>query len=224
MVRRIFTSYSEGLGYKRIAVVLNEECVPAPGGGSWDVSAIRSLLRNEVYRGWLVLGKTRKVRTLEGKRTKVARPAGEWIIAKGAHPAIIPDDLWDRVHQRLYRVTTAYQAAGLRTCLPPAIADHLRFSERAEEYLVASRSTGVHALGDRPEARHGKAGGPKDRARRSPKTRTPPQAEFHPRGLCSVARRPNRKSWLKRYGQPCPSGPPLMGAFYRVLPGVVKLF
>jgi len=107
--------------------------------------------------------------------------------------------------------------------LPPAIADHLRFSERVEEYLVASRSTGVYALGDRPGARQGEEGGPKDRARRSPETRTPSRAEFHLRGLCSVARRPNRQSWLKRYGQPSPSGPPLMATFYRVLPGVVNL-
>lgn len=58
------------------------------------------------------------------------------------------------------------------------------FSERAEEYLVASRSTGVYALGDRPEVRQAEEGGPKDRVRRSPETRTPSQAEFHPRGRC----------------------------------------
>ena len=95
-------------------------------------------------------------------------------------------------------------SAGLRTSLPPAIADHLRFSERAEEYLVASLPTGVFALGDRPGSRHAEEGGPKDRARRSPETRMPSQVKFHPRGLCSVARRPNRQSWLKRYEQPGP--------------------
>jgi len=115
-------------------------------------------------------------------------------------------------------------AAGLRTPLPPVIADHLRFSERVEELSIARRSTGIHAVGHRPEARHAEEGGPQDRAQRSPKTRTPSQAEIHLKGLCSVARRPNRKSWLKRYGQPSPSGPPLMAAFYRVLPGVVKFF
>src|SRR3990172_935794 len=75
-------------------------------------------------------------------------------------------------------------SAGLRIPLPPAIADNVRFSERADEYLVARRSTGVYALGNCPGARHGKEGGPKDRARRSPKTRTPSQAKFHPTGRC----------------------------------------
>ena len=56
-------------------------------------------------------------------------------------------------------------AAGLRTPLPPAIANHLRFSERVEEYPVARSSTGICALGDRLEARHAEEGDPKDRAR-----------------------------------------------------------
>ena len=68
---------------------------------------------------------------------------------------------------------------------PPAIADLLRFSGHVEEYPLASRSTGIHALGDRPEVRHAEEGGSKDRARRSQKTRTPSQAEFHLIGLCS---------------------------------------
>jgi hypothetical protein len=83
----------------------------------------------------------------------------------------------------------------------PATAAHLRFSEGVGGFPVSSRSTGRQALDDRPEARHARDSGSEDRARRSPKTRTPSQAEFRPRGLCAVALRPNRKSGLKRYGQ-----------------------
>lgn len=68
---------------------------------------------------------------------------------------------------------------------PPAIADLLRFSGHVEEYPLASRSTGIHPLGDRPEVRQAEEGGSKDRARRSLKARTRSQAEFHLRGLCS---------------------------------------
>jgi len=92
----------------------------------------------------------------------------------------------------------------LRTALSSAIADRRRSQSVQKSTLGTGRSTRIYALGDRPEARHVEGGGPKNRAKRSLKIRMPSQAEFHPRGLCAVARRPNRKSGLKRYQQPGP--------------------
>lgn len=98
------------------------------------------------------------------------------------------------------------------------------FSGGVEEFPCARCLTGIHALGYRPEARHVEESDPKDRTRQSPETRTPPEVEYYLIGRCSVTRRPNRKSWPKRYGQPRSSKTLLMGDFCRVSLRFVSFF
>jgi site-specific DNA recombinase len=83
------------VGMRSIANVLNQEGIVAPGGNTWDISAVRYILLNEAYRGWRVWNKTKKIRKPDGKRTYRPRPREEWIIQQGAHPAIIEDELWE---------------------------------------------------------------------------------------------------------------------------------
>lgn len=59
-VRRIFTRYAEGAGFKKIADELREAALPSPEGRSWSFESVRAILRNPVYSGRLVYGRWSK--------------------------------------------------------------------------------------------------------------------------------------------------------------------
>ncbi len=110
IVRRIFSMRASGTGFHNIAVALNEEGVLPPGvlyyqrqGRSdsrrvnhlWAAETVRSIVRNEVYIGNMVQGKTG---TLSYKSRKlVSKDKDEWIRVEGTHEAIISRQLWDTV-------------------------------------------------------------------------------------------------------------------------------
>lgn len=128
IVERIFQTRADGLGMRNIANMLNSEGIIAPGGNTWDITAVRYILLNEAYRGWRIWNKTKKIRKPDGKKTYRHRPKEEWIIRKDAHPAIIDDELWDAVEvvrQRKTRMAkkggdrvafSTYLLTGLVTC------------------------------------------------------------------------------------------------------------
>ncbi len=58
IVIRIFDMYYNGLSYKKISNVLNEECVL--GKDNWRDSTIMGILENEIYKGDFVHGKRTK--------------------------------------------------------------------------------------------------------------------------------------------------------------------
>ncbi len=99
VVRRIFEGYVAGKSLKALAHGLNDVGIPAPGGATWDPSAVYYILQNEVYRGWRIWNKTRKVRKPDGKKTYRKRPKSEWVIVEGAHPALVDPDLWQAVEE-----------------------------------------------------------------------------------------------------------------------------
>lgn len=108
VVRRIFEDAAAGLTAGEIAAALNAEGVPTRGGGKWHKAAIHGstasgtgLLRNELYRGRLVWGRTvaRKDRAT-GKTRSVPNPA-ERQVRDAPDLRIVSDELWDRAHARM---------------------------------------------------------------------------------------------------------------------------
>jgi site-specific DNA recombinase len=115
IVRRIFTLYATGNSLKRIAKFLNCEGVvsPQPQRGrisrSWSPSSIRVILHNDRYRGVVIWGKTRKVRSPKsGRRLKRSRPETEWVKIESPEQRIVSDDLWQRVQARIEQVKQLY--------------------------------------------------------------------------------------------------------------------
>lgn len=110
VVRRIFAMRASGMTFRRIALVLNEESVQPPGvlyyqrqgrtdprrvNHQWADTTVKSLIRNEVYIGNMVQGKTG---TLSYKSRKlIAKDRDEWIRVEGTHEAIISREVWDTV-------------------------------------------------------------------------------------------------------------------------------
>lgn len=123
VVKKIFKMYADGYGYHRICEYLNNNNIPPRSvykkqKGSkfvcsncdletvrWNPDTIAQMLKNEVYIGNLVQGKTTHVSYKNHKKKKVAEK--DWIRCENAHEAIIDMDTWNKVQSILgthYRV------------------------------------------------------------------------------------------------------------------------
>jgi site-specific DNA recombinase len=113
IVLRVFETYAAGAGYKKIVRALNRESIPGPRGGTRDVSAVREIQRNNAYRGARAYGRVEKVRTAQGTRSKRSKPAETWRVKEAAHPAIVCQDLWDRVRRKREHVAQVHREHGM---------------------------------------------------------------------------------------------------------------
>lgn len=110
VVRHIFKLRSKGLGYCTIVKELNEKGIKSPGAYRfekgisqndrmkdviWKIYAIKEMLRDEVYLGSMVRGKTRSALYKGEKRHHV--PREEWIVVKNMHEPIVTQELFDEV-------------------------------------------------------------------------------------------------------------------------------
>lgn len=123
VVKKIFKMYADGYGYHRICEYLNNNNIPPRSvykkqKGSkfvcsncdletvrWNPDTIAQMLKNEVYIGNLVQGKTTHVSYKNHKKKKVAEK--DWVRCENAHEAIIDMDTWNKVQSILgthYRV------------------------------------------------------------------------------------------------------------------------
>jgi site-specific DNA recombinase len=124
IVRNIFDRYVHGEGYGRIARALNAAHASSPRPtehkpAGWSPSSVRSVLRQELYRGVVVWNQSRK-RDAWGRQRQTARPETEWItLPVNESLRIIADESWDAVqarfrHTRMTLETTQGPRAILR--------------------------------------------------------------------------------------------------------------
>jgi len=101
IVRRIYQRFTEARSFGAVSRGLNDDNIPAMGGGRWYPLTIRRILMNESYTGRLIFRRTQWVqtRTKQGRsrRKPVERPREDWIEIPDASPRIIDDWTWDRV-------------------------------------------------------------------------------------------------------------------------------
>ncbi|MBP3840926.1 MAG: recombinase family protein [Bacilli bacterium] len=128
IVKKIFEMYADGYGYHRICEYLNNNNIPPRSvykkqKGSkfvcsncdlktvrWNPDTIAQMLRNEVYIGNLVQGKSTYVSYKNHKPMKV--PEKDWCRIENAHEAIIDMETWNKVQSILgthYKVTKTGQ-------------------------------------------------------------------------------------------------------------------
>jgi len=110
IVRSMFELRAGGMGFRAIAIKLNEDGVvppreyyyqnknrknPCNTNRLWNESTVKTIIRNEVYIGNLVQG---KVGTISYKDHRlVNKPQEEWIRANETHEPLIERELWDTV-------------------------------------------------------------------------------------------------------------------------------
>lgn len=117
VVKKIFKMYANGYGYHRICEYLNNNNIPPRSvykrqKGSkfvchscdydkvrWNPDTVAQILRNEVYIGNLVQGKTTYVSYKNHKEKAV--PKKDWCRVENTHEAIIDIDTWNKVQSIL---------------------------------------------------------------------------------------------------------------------------
>jgi site-specific DNA recombinase len=95
-IRKIFELYTEGHGYKSIANKVNKEGHRSKKGNLFSINAIRTILTNPVYVGFI---RYNVRRDWNEKRRNNINP--EPVIEKGKHKPIISDETWDKAQSIL---------------------------------------------------------------------------------------------------------------------------
>jgi DNA invertase Pin-like site-specific DNA recombinase len=148
VVRRIFQISASGLSLKVIAKELNADGIPPPRGtkkktrSSWVYTAIREMLRRDIYRGKVVWNKRKyKKRPGTNKRISFARPESQWVVIERPELRIVLQDLWDRVQKNLK--ATADKFPGMKpglqnrsTCVPYLFSGILKCGECGANFSI----------------------------------------------------------------------------------------
>ncbi len=105
LVKRIFRLYLEGKGAQSIARIMRKE--QAEANRQWPASAVHKILRNEKYKGDLLLQKT-YIPDFRNKKQCMNR--GQWtrFYIEDAHEAIIPKTVFQDVQDEISRRSKNY--------------------------------------------------------------------------------------------------------------------
>lgn len=95
-VRRIFELYSGGHGYKAIANKVNKEGHRSKKGNSFSINAIRTILTNPIYVGFI---RYNVRQDWSEKRRNNINPNP--VIEKGQHDPIISEETWEKAQSIL---------------------------------------------------------------------------------------------------------------------------
>ena len=100
-VVRVFEMYASGFGLAGIAKTLNTAHVPPPHGGplGWCPTALRDILRRELYRGVVYWNRTQTIQR-GGTRMQRKRPESQWLRIEAPECRIVSEVLWEQVAAR----------------------------------------------------------------------------------------------------------------------------
>lgn len=126
VVERIFKRAAAGDSSRKIALDLNADGIIPPlkyrvlyrdefseegaarASDLWNYTTVKRILKNQVYLGHTMLGKSRKV-SVKSKK-KVAVPRDNWAVTNDTHPPLVDKALFQRAQENLGRGTRNYQA------------------------------------------------------------------------------------------------------------------
>lgn len=125
IVQRIFQRAAAGDSCRKIAMDLSAEGVIPPlkyrvlyrdnfsaegaarASDIWNYTTVKRILKNQVYLGDTVLGKTKKVSIKSDK--KVPIPVEDWTITHGTHEALVTMDVFEKAHINIGKGTRDYR-------------------------------------------------------------------------------------------------------------------
>ncbi len=156
VVRRIFKMFLEGKTLSLIADILTKEGVPIPSiskgykrridanvGEYWKETTIKNILKNEVYCGYMIQGKTTRLNH-KSKKT-IYLPKDDWIKIRNAHEAIVSEETFSRVQSLLkserYKFKNSYNylLKGLMKCSECNHAIGVQhFNKREKNYTICN--------------------------------------------------------------------------------------
>jgi Recombinase/Recombinase zinc beta ribbon domain len=114
IVRSVFEMYAGGDGIRRIMRTLEERGVPTRKGKLlWRPEQVRYMLKNHTYTGIRYFNRMTLTKETPAKPDAIKngshtfRDRSEWIGV--SVPAIVPQELFDRVHERLQKIKEHYR-------------------------------------------------------------------------------------------------------------------
>jgi len=156
VVRQVFQMFADGIGYVRMTKILRDRNILNPQAYfnqnnpdyyksdywrkpfDWHATSIRVILKNRVYLGELVFGKTKNKGFYNKKR--IPSPEDEWIVVKNTHEAIISQKLWDTVQKLMESKRQENSSgeiqmfAGLVKCADCGSALSVSYSAKTKKY------------------------------------------------------------------------------------------
>lgn len=126
IVQRIFRQAENGDSSRKIALDLNRDGIIPPlkyrvlyrddfsdegalrASDTWNYTTVKRILKNRVYLGHTILGRSRKVSVKSAK--KVSVPAEDWAVTKNTHEPLISESVFERAQENLGRGTRGYKA------------------------------------------------------------------------------------------------------------------
>jgi site-specific DNA recombinase len=97
-VRLIFDFYLHGLGSFKIAAELNEMGLTTVTGRCWKENAVLGVLKNEKYKGDMLLQKTFVEEGVDGKQRRNMGEIPQYYI-EDDHEGIVSKEVWDKAQQ-----------------------------------------------------------------------------------------------------------------------------
>lgn len=94
VIKTIFDMYSKGNGANKIASHINALGFKTNTGGLWRDKAVRDIIKNKIYCGYITWNKVSR----KGN-SQIKKDVDEWIIVKGKHEPIISEELWNKCNE-----------------------------------------------------------------------------------------------------------------------------
>ena len=128
VVERIFRRAAAGDSSRKIALDLNTDGIIPPlkyrvlyrdafseegaarASDLWNYTTVKRILKNPVYLGHTLLGKSKKVSVKSKKKTAV--PRDKWAVTENTHPPLVDGALFQRAQENLGRGSRDYRAYG----------------------------------------------------------------------------------------------------------------
>lgn len=125
IVRRIFQGAADGLSCGKIAAALTADGVIPPlkyrvnyrdsfseegaarAVDHWNGTTVKRILKNRVYLGDTILGKSRKVSVKSKKKVPV--PKDDWAVTESTHEPLIPEALFETAQLNLGKASRDYR-------------------------------------------------------------------------------------------------------------------
>ena len=125
VVERIFRRAAAGDSSRKIALDLNADGIIPPlkyrvlyrdefseegashASDTWNYTTVKRILKNPVYLGHTLLGKSKKV-SVKSKK-KVAVPRDNWAVTEDTHPPLVDEALFQRAQENLGRGSRDYR-------------------------------------------------------------------------------------------------------------------
>ena len=126
VVLRIFEQAANGDSSRKIALDLNKDGVIPPlkyrvlyrdefsaegaarASDLWNYTTVKRILKNPVYLGHTLLGKSKKVSVKSKKKIPV--PRDDWAVTENTHPPLVSNALYERAQANLGRGFRDYRA------------------------------------------------------------------------------------------------------------------